>query len=55
MRKKAKDNSKKHYNSLLGRAKSLLKTTTRRSSKFDKFDNPVDIEFILEKLKLGKV
>ena len=54
MRKKAKDNSKKHYNSLLGRAKSLLKTTTRRSSKFGKVDNPVDIEFILERLKLGK-
>lgn len=54
MRKKAKENSKKHYNSLLGRAKSLLKTTTRRSSKFDKVDNTVDIEFILEKLKFGK-
>lgn len=54
LHEKAKSYSKLYYNSLTGRAKSLLKTTTRRSSKFEEVDNPVDIEFILEKLKVGK-
>lgn len=54
LHEKVKSYSKLYYNSLTGRAKSLLKTTTRRSSKFEEVDNPVDIEFILEKLKVGK-
>ena len=49
-----KEISKKHYNSLTGRAKSLLKTTRRRSSKFENVTNPVDLEFVIDKLEKGR-
>lgn len=46
--------SRKNYNSLLGRAKSLLKTTKRISSKFGNTEDPVDLDFIVSRLEFGK-
>ena len=56
LQERAKGYSKKHYNSLEGRAKSMLKTSKRRSSKFSNVleEEHVDLEFIMSKLKLGK-
>lgn len=51
---KSKERSRKHYNSIEGRAASLLKTTKRISSKFDYVDDPVDLNFIIDKLMIGK-
>ena len=46
--------SVKHYNSLEGRAKTLLKTTTRKGVNFKGQESDIDLDFILTKLKEGK-
>lgn len=49
-----KKSSQKHYNSLVGRAKTLLKTTKRKGENFKGQESDVDLEFILLKLEEGK-
>ena len=49
-----KKSSQKHYNSLEGRAKTLLKTTKRNGENFKGQESDIDLEFILLKLEEGK-
>lgn len=51
--KSSKESSRKYYNSTEGRAKSLLKSINRRSIKFNE-KSDIDLEFIIDKLNLGK-
>ena len=48
-----KKSSQKHYNSLVGRAKTLLKTTKRKGENFKGQESDIDLDFILEKLEKG--
>lgn len=50
---KVKASSYKHYNSLHGRAASMLKTSKRKSSKFDNSVHDLTLEFIMQKLARG--
>lgn len=49
-----KKSSQKHYNSLEGRAKTLLKTTKRKGENFKGQESDMDLDFIIERLENGK-
>lgn len=49
-----KKSSQKHYNSLEGRAKTLLKTTKRKGENFKDQESDMDLDFIIERLENGK-
>ena len=49
-----KKSSQKHYNSLEGRAKTLLKTTKRKGENFKDQESDMDLDFIIERLENDK-